>query len=51
MKDERRHYPATVSARLTSQQKSQLDKMAWEHHCTKSKILREIIINNLNSEK
>jgi uncharacterized OsmC-like protein len=50
MKDINRQYPATVSSRITEQQKTQLHELAWENRCTISEFLRKIIIHTLNKK-
>jgi predicted DNA-binding protein len=48
MKEKKLRFQAIVSSRLSAIQKSQLNKIAFQNHCTKSEYLRKIIINNLN---
>lgn len=50
MKDINRQYPATVSSRITEQQKSQLMQLAWQNHSTLSEFLRKQIIHILNKK-
>lgn len=44
------NYPTVVSIRLTAKDKSEIEKISYDSHKSKSEFLRDLVINNLKNK-